>query len=169
MATGRLTSVFFGLLRIPRVARGEAAAALCCHHSTSASFTTATSAASLDPLEAAKFAELASGWWDPSGPFAPLHRLNPARCCFIRDAVCSAHGADRHAPEPLLGMHALDVGCGGGILAESLARMGAQVWESCMHVPAWWGELICKQHRHGGSKLLGFRVEVCASCAGPCD
>ena len=141
MATGRLVSAIFGLLRIPsRVAREEAA--LFCHHTNSASFTTAASAASLDPHEAAQFAALASGWWDPSGPFAPLHRLNPARCRFIRDAVCSAQGTERHAPEPLLGMHALDVGGGGGILAESLARMGAQVREACIHA-CMGQELIC--------------------------
>jgi hypothetical protein len=94
------------------------------HNTGSAS---APASASLDPHEAAKFAALSASWWDPSGPFAPLHRLNPARCKFIRDAVCSAHGIPRHTPEPLLGMHVLDVGCGGGILAESMARLGARV------------------------------------------
>jgi polyprenyldihydroxybenzoate methyltransferase/3-demethylubiquinol 3-O-methyltransferase len=82
---------------------------------------------SLDPKEAAKFAALSSQWWDASGPFAPLHQLNPARCKFIRDAVCSANGIQRECREPLLGLKVLDVGCGGGILSESLARMGASV------------------------------------------
>ncbi|KAG1679390.1 hypothetical protein FOA52_007680 [Chlamydomonas sp. UWO 241] len=92
-------------------------------HNTAA----ASAGASLDPKEAAKFAALASSWWEPTGPFAPLHRLNPARCQFIRAAVCAYAGADPSSPEPLAGLTALDVGCGGGILAESLARLGATV------------------------------------------
>ena len=93
--------------------------------SASTSATSVTS--SLDPHEAAKFSALSKHWWDPMGPFAPLHRLNPARCRFIRDAMCSSHGIDHNTPEPLSGLSVLDVGCGGGILAESMARMGAQV------------------------------------------
>jgi hypothetical protein len=90
-----------------------------------------STASSLDSKEAAKFAALSASWWDPAGPFAPLHRLNPARCKFIRQAVCAAPGGwgamNRDLPEPLKGLRALDVGCGGGILAESLARLGATV------------------------------------------
>ena len=105
-----------------------------------------STAPSLDPKEALKFSSLSARWWDPSGPFAPLHRLNPARCQFIRDAVIGSTmlrpmgplGQGSDAPststawdpaEPLAGIHALDVGCGGGILSESLARMGARVSE----------------------------------------
>ncbi len=96
------------------------------HRSASAASTASSS--SVDAHEAEKFAAMSASWWDPSGPFAPLHRLNPARCKFIRDAVCSVRGMrSRDVPRPLLGMRALDVGCGGGILAESLARMGADV------------------------------------------
>ena len=100
----------------------------CTPHTLRSACTKAESAtSSLDPHEAAKFSALSSHWWDPNGPFAPLHRLNPARCLFIRNAVCSARGIEKDMPEPLTGMHVLDVGCGGGILAESMARMGAQV------------------------------------------
>lgn len=83
-----------------------------------------TKAASIDQKEAAKFAALSSQWWDPSGPFSPLHRLNPSRCTFIRQAACQHFGLDPCHPEPLHGLRILDVGCGGGILSENIARMG---------------------------------------------
>eukprot|EP00887_Chlorella_sp_A99_P001502 scaffold8.g1502.t1 len=83
--------------------------------------------ASVAPGEAAKFAALADRWWDPAGPFRALHELNPARCRFIRAALCDAFGCDQATPAPLAGLRLLDVGCGGGILSESLARMGAAV------------------------------------------
>ncbi|GAX73793.1 hypothetical protein CEUSTIGMA_g1244.t1 [Chlamydomonas eustigma] len=93
----------------------------------STDFSQIRSHSSLDPNEAAKFAALSSHWWDASGPFAPLHQLNPARCKFICDAVCSANSFTRDCKEPLSGLKVLDVGCGGGILSESLARLGASV------------------------------------------
>ena len=78
--------------------------------------------------EAAKFAALAGHWWDPGGPFKALHALNPARCRFIRTALCDVFPPrDPAAPAPLGGLRLLDVGCGGGILSEALARMGARV------------------------------------------
>lgn len=83
---------------------------------------------SLDKKEAAKFAALSDKWWDKArGPFAPLHALNPARCRFLRQGVCSSRGLDHSSAEPLLGLSALDVGCGGGLLSEAVARMGADV------------------------------------------
>lgn len=57
----------------------------------------------------------------------PLHALNAARCKFVRQAVCSLRGLDQHSGEPLLGLTALDVGCGGGLLSEPVARLGAEV------------------------------------------
>jgi ubiquinone biosynthesis O-methyltransferase len=87
----------------------------------------AAAGASVDKKEADKFAALSAQWWDLSGPFATLHRFNPARCKFIRSAVCAAHDLPLEVPRPLDGLHALDVGCGGGILSESLARLGARV------------------------------------------
>lgn len=83
--------------------------------------------ASIDPKEAAKFAALADSWWRSDGPFAPLHALNPTRVKFMRDAACDALGLDHCAPEPFAGLRVLDVGCGGGILSEALARLGASV------------------------------------------
>lgn len=77
--------------------------------------------------ETDKFAALAGQWWDPAGPFAPLHAMNPVRCRFLRSALAGHFGRDASAAAPLAGLHLLDVGCGGGLLAEALARMGAHV------------------------------------------
>ena len=80
-----------------------------------------------DPEEVAKFAELGATWWDTAGPMAPLHKLNPVRVAYIRDRVCKHFGGDPAQPGPLAGITVLDIGCGGGLLAEPLARMGAAV------------------------------------------
>ncbi|TVQ33829.1 MAG: bifunctional 2-polyprenyl-6-hydroxyphenol methylase/3-demethylubiquinol 3-O-methyltransferase UbiG [Geminicoccaceae bacterium] len=82
---------------------------------------------SVDPQELAKFDVHANEWWDPRGPLAPLHAMNPARLAFIREAAEGTFG--RVPPEglPLAGQTVLDVGCGGGLLAEPLARLGGTV------------------------------------------
>jgi 2-polyprenyl-6-hydroxyphenyl methylase / 3-demethylubiquinone-9 3-methyltransferase len=77
--------------------------------------------------EAAHFGALAADWWDPKGSSAMLHRLNPVRLAFLREAVDQHFGADSHALKPLAGRKALDVGCGAGLLSEPLARLGAAV------------------------------------------
>jgi 2-polyprenyl-6-hydroxyphenyl methylase/3-demethylubiquinone-9 3-methyltransferase len=83
--------------------------------------------ATIRPEEAAHFAELARDWWDPKGRSATLHRLNPVRLGFIRMAVDLHWGLDPDTLTPLAGKRALDVGCGAGLLAEPLARLGAEV------------------------------------------
>lgn len=87
----------------------------------------APSASSVDPDEVAKFTAAAHAWWDPNGEFRPLHQLNPARLAFIRDQVAGLHDRDPLAPHPLGGLSILDIGCGGGLLSEPLARLGADV------------------------------------------
>jgi 2-polyprenyl-6-hydroxyphenyl methylase/3-demethylubiquinone-9 3-methyltransferase len=82
---------------------------------------------SVDPAEIAKFAAMAEAWWDPAGMFRPLHRLNPVRIGFIRDRLLARSERDATDPEPLQGISILDIGCGGGLLAEPLARLGAGV------------------------------------------
>ena len=77
--------------------------------------------------EAAHFGKLAADWWDPKGSSAMLHRLNPVRLGFIRDAVDAHWPADSASLRPLAGKRALDVGCGAGLLCEPLARLGAEV------------------------------------------
>lgn len=79
------------------------------------------------PEEAEFFAGLARDWWNPKGPMASLHQVNPVRLAFIRDAI-DAHWSDaRASAKPLAGKSALDIGCGAGLLCEPLARLGADV------------------------------------------
>ena len=77
--------------------------------------------------EAAHFGAMAGDWWDPKGKSAMLHKLNPVRLAYVRDMVDQHWQADESGFRPLAGKTALDVGCGAGLLAEPLARLGAQV------------------------------------------
>ena len=86
---------------------------------------TAPSTASKD--EIARFTAIAEAWWDPNGDFAPLHRLNPVRLKFILERVCLHFGRDPRAETPLDGLDIIDIGCGGGLLAEPMARLGGAV------------------------------------------
>jgi 2-polyprenyl-6-hydroxyphenyl methylase/3-demethylubiquinone-9 3-methyltransferase len=83
--------------------------------------------ASIVLSEAAHFGAMAGDWWDPKGSSAMLHRLNPVRLKYIREAVDRHWNGDRAARRPLAGKRALDMGCGAGLLAEPLARLGADV------------------------------------------
>ncbi|MHA1113794.1 MAG: bifunctional 2-polyprenyl-6-hydroxyphenol methylase/3-demethylubiquinol 3-O-methyltransferase UbiG [Alphaproteobacteria bacterium] len=83
--------------------------------------------ASVDEDEVARFEAMAETWWDPDGPFRPLHRLNPTRLRFIRDRLAAHFGRDPLATAPLAGLRLLDIGCGGGLLSEPLARLGAEI------------------------------------------
>lgn len=86
-----------------------------------------TGRTSVDPAEIEKFSRIADEWWDPFGKFKPLHKFNPVRLAYIRDAACAHFGRDRRAPAPLEGLRLLDVGCGGGLVAEPMRRLGAEV------------------------------------------
>lgn len=83
-----------------------------------------TAHSSVDPAEVARFATLAARWWDPRGPLGELHRMNPARLGFIRDACLARFGRDPAARAPFAGLTAIDIGCGGGLLTEPIARLG---------------------------------------------
>jgi 2-polyprenyl-6-hydroxyphenyl methylase / 3-demethylubiquinone-9 3-methyltransferase len=87
----------------------------------------AATRSSVDTREVEKFAALAGEWWDPDGKFAPLHRLNPARLAFIRNTALRHFGRDAKALAPFSGTTLLDVGCGGGLVAEAMARLGFDV------------------------------------------
>lgn len=89
-------------------------------------------ASTVDAGEVERFSRIADEWWDESGKFAPLHRLNPARIGFIRDRVAGHFGRDpldfgEKGTGPLHGLRILDIGCGGGLVCEPMARLGAEV------------------------------------------
>lgn len=86
-----------------------------------------TRTGTIDPAEIARFSKDAATWWDETGPFAPLHRLNPARLGYIKDAICNHYVRDARALDALKNLCVLDVGCGGGLVCEPLARLGARV------------------------------------------
>jgi len=81
----------------------------------------------LDPREIERFERLADAWWDPNGKFCPLHRQGPARLTFIRDALVRQFERPERGLKPLQGLSIIDVGCGGGLVCEPLARLGARV------------------------------------------
>ena len=81
----------------------------------------------VDPAEVARFEGMAETWWDPKGPMKVLHRFNPVRLAYIRDEACRRFGRDPRSARSLDGLTILDVGCGGGVLCEPLARLGARV------------------------------------------
>lgn len=85
------------------------------------------SASSLNEEEVEQFDQIAEQWWDEKGPFKPLHLLNPCRLKFVKDHICNAFSRNSFESHPLKGLKILDVGCGGGILCEPLARLGADI------------------------------------------
>jgi 2-polyprenyl-6-hydroxyphenyl methylase / 3-demethylubiquinone-9 3-methyltransferase len=87
----------------------------------------ATGQGTVDPAEVARFDAVAATWWDENGPMRTLHRFNPVRLAFIRDAACRHFSRDRRSLHPLDTLSCLDVGCGGGVLSEPMARLGARV------------------------------------------
>lgn len=82
---------------------------------------------SVDSDEVARFAALAADWWNPRGKFKPLHRFNPVRIGYIREIVCEHFSRDTKSATPFSGLRFLDIGCGGGLLSEPMARLGADV------------------------------------------
>lgn len=82
---------------------------------------------SIDPAEIAKFEAMAAEWWDPKGKFKPLHMMNPVRLDYIVAQVAAEFGLDRRSLRPFEGLRVLDIGCGGGLVAEPMSRLGADV------------------------------------------
>ncbi|OCX61681.1 bifunctional 3-demethylubiquinol 3-O-methyltransferase/2-polyprenyl-6-hydroxyphenol methylase [Thioclava sp. SK-1] len=81
----------------------------------------------IDPSEVAKFEAMAAEWWDPAGKFKPLHQMNPVRLDYITRQIAAQFGRDLSTAQPFDGLRLLDIGCGGGLLSEPMARLGASV------------------------------------------
>ena len=113
--------------------------------------------------EIEQFGKLAGDWWDPKGASAMLHKLNPVRLGYIRDWIDQHWALDEHSRRPLAGKTALDVGCGAGLLAEPLARLGAKVTAID---PA--AELIeaAREHAAGQGLDIDYRVSAIENLEG---
>jgi 2-polyprenyl-6-hydroxyphenyl methylase/3-demethylubiquinone-9 3-methyltransferase len=86
-----------------------------------------TAQGTIDPAEVAKFEAMAADWWNPDGKFKPLHMLNPCRLDYITSQIAAEYDRDLTAERPFEGLRLLDIGCGGGLLCEPMARLGATV------------------------------------------
>ncbi|MHA1559468.1 MAG: bifunctional 2-polyprenyl-6-hydroxyphenol methylase/3-demethylubiquinol 3-O-methyltransferase UbiG [Alphaproteobacteria bacterium] len=84
-------------------------------------------ASTVDEAEVSRFTAMAGEWWDPKGKFRPLHQINPLRLTFIRDEICRRFGRSPKSTQTMAGLRILDIGCGGGLLSEPLARLGGDV------------------------------------------
>jgi 2-polyprenyl-6-hydroxyphenyl methylase / 3-demethylubiquinone-9 3-methyltransferase len=124
---------------------------------------TSESSTTLDTDEVARFAKLAAEWWDTKGPFAPLHRINPTRLTYIRDQLCTHFGRDPKAAPSLSGLTVLDIGCGGGLVAEPLTRLGAHVTGID---PAPETIEAAKTHSQGAGLDIAYRAATAEELAG---
>ncbi len=86
-----------------------------------------TGATTIDPAEVAKFEAMAAEWWNPNGKFKPLHLMNPCRLDYLTTQIAAEFDRDLTAHVPFKGLRILDIGCGGGLLSEPMARLGADV------------------------------------------
>lgn len=118
--------------------------------------------ATVDPAELEKFARMAESWWDPRGKFRPLHQVNPTRIAFIRDTLAKRLGRDPLAPRPLEGLRLLDIGCGGGLLSEPMARLGAMVTGID---PTARNIAIARHHAEQSGLAIDYRIETAEDLA----
>jgi 2-polyprenyl-6-hydroxyphenyl methylase/3-demethylubiquinone-9 3-methyltransferase len=123
---------------------------------------TAANPSSIDRAEIARFSALAPQWWDEDGAFRPLHRLNPARLTYVRDRLAAHFARDSKKRHPFAGLRLLDIGCGGGLMCEPLARLGFAVTgidadESALE--------IAREHAEGQRLAIDYRAESAADLA----
>ena len=111
----------------------------------------------IDPAEVARFEGIAKTWWDPKGPMAVLHKFNPVRLTYIRDLACERFGRDPKTMRALEGLSLVDIGCGGGVLCEPLARLGAQVTGLD---PAPTNVAVATAHAEAGGLAIDYRQQT---------
>jgi len=116
----------------------------------------------VDPVEVARFAALAAQWWDPRGKMGMLHKFNPVRLRYIKEAACRQFARDPKGLDSLAGLRILDIGCGGGILSEPLARLGGDVVGADPAVP---NIEAAKVHAAGAGLRLDYRATTAEALA----
>jgi len=114
----------------------------------------------VDPEEIARFSAHAASWWDPAGSFRPLHRLNPARLGFIRGALDAHFARDPRTLEPFEGLSLCDIGCGGGLIAEPMARLGFAVTAIDADTDA---IAVAREHAATGGLDIDYRGDAAES------
>ena len=119
-------------------------------------------ASTIDEAEVARFSGLAGEWWDPRGKMAVLHKFNPVRLAYIRDAACKRFARDPKRLDSLKGLRILDIGCGGGILCEPLARLGASMVGAD---PAERNIAAAKVHAEQSGLAIDYRVTTAEALA----
>ena len=119
-------------------------------------------ASTIDEAEVARFSALAAEWWDPRGKMAVLHKFNPVRLAYIRDAACKTFERNPKQLDCLKGLRILDIGCGGGILCEPLARLGANVVGAD---PSEKNIAAAKLHADEGELAIDYRVTTAEALA----
>ena len=120
------------------------------------------SGSTIDEAEIARFAALADEWWDPRGKMAVLHKFNPVRLAYIRDAACRRFERNPKQLDCLKGLRILDIGCGGGVLSEPLARLGANVLGAD---PAERNIAVAKLHAEQSGLTIDYRATTAEALA----
>lgn len=116
----------------------------------------------VDDAEIARFAAHSAGWWDPAGSFRPLHRLNPVRLDFIRRQLLAHFGRDSHSLSPFEGLTLADIGCGGGLIAEPMARLGFDVTAVDADEAA---VAVAREHAAASGLVIDYRNDTAESLA----
>ena len=116
----------------------------------------------MDREEVARFSRLADQWWDPQGPMAALHKFNPVRLAYIRDRTAAHFGRDPKRLDSVAGLRILDIGCGGGILAEPLARLGASVTGAD---PSETNIAVARRHAERSGLAIDYRAAAAETLA----